>query len=210
VLALWVAVVLPALAGGRPRSETAVCANNLRQLGTAALDYSMEQEGLFPPRSGTNRWPQRLLSYYGKLDVLRCPTDTSGATFGAGSPSPADAAPRSYVLNGWYDYFSATGGAALSLNAAMPEAAVLYPAQTILFGEKNSYSGHFWMDYWPGDDVDVLDQSRHDARRGGSGSGGANYAMVDGSVQMLPFGQAFDPTNLWAVTQSERRIGSGR
>ena len=46
-LALVAAVALPALAGRKPRSDAAVCASNLRQLGMAALIYSMEEDGLF-------------------------------------------------------------------------------------------------------------------------------------------------------------------
>jgi len=205
-LALLAAITLPALAGGRPRSEAAVCANNLRMLGAATLNYSMENEGTFPPRSSTNIWPQRLLAYYEKLDVLRCPSDRPIA-YPYTTLSPADAAPRSYLINGWNDYFVTTlAGSELQefLNhrgPPMPEAAIPLPSQTILFGEKMTSSLHFHMDLVPntGNDYDEVEYGRHDSRRGAGGSGGSNFTMADGSVRMLLYGQALFPENLWAV-----------
>jgi len=201
VLALLGAVVLPGLAGGKPRSDAAVCANNLRQLGMAVLQYSMEENGMFPPRTSP-RWPQQLLRFYGTIDVLRCPSDgTNPATFGTVG---ADGAPRSYLMNGWDDYFEALGLGFAVPNSAMPESAVVYPAETILFGEKTTGSGHWWMDYEIGDDYHELEQSRHGARRGGPTIGGSNYTMVDGSVRMLRFGESLGPTNMWLVLDAWR------
>jgi type II secretory pathway pseudopilin PulG len=201
-LALLAAVVLPALAGGKPRSDVAVCAANLRQLGIAALMYSMEEDGLFPPRGGPSRWPQRFLRFYDRLDVLRCPGDVANpASFGSTSPaSTADWAPRSYLLNGWNDALAQDNGNPFLVTNGLPESSIPHPAQTILFGEKESFSGHFWMDLNTFDDYSELEQARHGARRGGPRGGGSNHAMVDGSVRLLLFGQAFAPTNLWAVT----------
>src|SRR6266542_6847792 len=59
------------------------------------------------------------------------------------------------------------------------------PSETITFGEKESTSGHFWMDFLEGsgNDITELDQSRHNSQgRSNSASGGSVYAFVDGSV----------------------------
>jgi type II secretory pathway pseudopilin PulG len=196
-LGLLAAVALPALAGGKPRSDAAVCASNLRQLGMAVLMYSLEEDGYFPPRSSTNRWPQRLFKYYGNAATLRCPSDVPNpSTFGGPGTAPLDSAPRSFLFNGFSDYFGSTptNGSVLS------ESALVYPAQTVLLGEKVGFSGHFWMDFWTGDDYSELEQTRHGAQRAGPSGSGSNHAMADGGVRMLYFGQGLFPTNLWAVT----------
>src|SRR5207253_4472021 len=81
------------------------CVNNLRRLGTAALMYSSENDGQFPPRQ-IPFWPTRLLRYYKDLSVLRCPNDNP--TRLPPNPNPADEAPRSYLMNGWDDYWQTT------------------------------------------------------------------------------------------------------
>ena len=81
---------------------------------------------------------------------------------------------------------------------------------SIVFGEKESKSGHYWMDYQMYDDLDQLEQSRHSTgKKGlhGNGGGGSVYAFADGSARFLRFGQALNPVNLWAVTPSVRNIG---
>jgi type II secretory pathway pseudopilin PulG len=207
-LALLAAITLPALAGGRPRSETAVCANNLRQLGVAALGYSLENGGRFPPRATTNSWPVALAPRIARLEVLRCPADPVGAYPWPTNYPPAFRAPRSYLINGWNDYFQVTLSSTEwqsfqnhQYPFGMPEAAVPLPAQTILFGEKRSDSLHLHMDFNQGigNDIDVVEHARHGDRRAGAVGGGSNHAMVDGSVRMLTWGQAVAPTNLWAV-----------
>ena len=55
---------------------------------------------------------------------------------------------------------------------------------------------------------DILNQSAHDAtpadRVAGSGSGGANYAITDGSAQFIKFPSALEPLNLWAISDANR------
>jgi len=204
-LALLAGVALPVLARGKPRSDVALCANNLRQLGVAALMHSMEEGGVFPARGTTNLWPQQLLRFYSRLDVLHCPADVPNPrTFVGPAAFPADRAARSYLINGWNDYYLETFGIfpPTSFNgSAMLESAIPSPSQTILFGEKLSDSGHFYMDLIqaPGNDFFEVEHARHGARRAGAVGGGSNHSMADGSVRTLNYGQALAPTNLWAV-----------
>jgi len=78
----------------------------------------------------------------------------------------------------------------------MPESVVEYPSETILFGEKQEEQGDFLMDLRTGNEVTVLDQSRH--------PGGANYAFADASARSLAFGKCLSPVNLWGVTPGAR------
>ena len=79
----------------------------------------------------------------------------------------------------------------------MPKSVVEYPSETILLGEKQEEQGDFLMDLRTGNEVTVLEQSRH--------SGTANYAFADGSARVLPFGRCLSPVNLWGVTPDARQ-----
>ncbi len=69
--------------------------------------------------------------------------------FGYGlDPASADSAPRSYVFNGFNDLF----GGFPTNRSAVAEAWIIDPAETVLLGEKESLSGHFYLDVWAGDD----------------------------------------------------------
>ena len=74
-------------------------------------------------------------------------------------------------------------------------------------GEKESGSGHYWMDFLEGsrvgitgNDITEIEQTRHSARSRNSGGGGSVYGFADGSVHYLRFGRSLAPINLWAVT----------
>ena len=204
VLAL---VVFPAFGRSREPGQKAHCQSNLRRIGGALLMYSQENGGLFPERSATNRWPQRLLPYYGDVRVLVCPSDgPNPQTFGGPANSPADSSPRSYLCNGWNDYLNTLGvGLQPGLfGKPMPEDAIPQPSQTITFGEKFTDSGHFFLDVSFLDDLSELEQGRHGRSAPQTRDGGSHYAFADGSVRFLAFGTSLSPVNLWAVVDEIR------
>ncbi len=150
------------------------------------------------------RWPVQLQDYYRDLKLLKCPSEfQTPKNNGTGSGIPALEAQRSYIFNGFNDYFKGFP----PNGSAVPESVVQEPSETVLFGEKDSESGHWWMDYWMGDDYQELEQARH----GGltkSTSGGSDYAFADGSARSLRFGRSLDPINLWFVDPDLRKKGS--
>ena len=214
IIAILAAMLLPALSRAKEAARKIACVNDLRQLGLALRMYVDESEGRYPPRVYTNRWTTLLRSGYHDLAILRCPSDGLSPATRTNSVFEADRAPRSYIINGWNDYFAAdpaswadyrSGGSQLTLR----ENAITEPSQTIAFGEKDYDSPHYYMDYEFYDDLMQLDQSKHATGRKdahGNGGGGANYAFVDSSVRFLKFGRAFDPINLWAVVPAVRNI----
>ena len=199
IIAILAAMLLPALARSKLAARRIVCANHLKQLDLAAAMYLGDYEGYYPDSNNPNlRWPQALRANYENLNLLVCPDDTSI------SPSPsgtnADVAPRSFLINGWNDYFDALPQPVAA--EIMPETVVFFPSETIVFGEKEEGESDYLMDIRNPTNLDiVLDQSRHGGRGAASG---ANYAFADGSARFLKFGQCLNPVNLWAVTEAGR------
>lgn len=211
IIAILASLLLPALAKAKESAKRIQCVNGIRQLGLAVTMYADDHEGFYPIRGNTststsNYWPLLLQPYYVDTKILYCSSDVaSPQNNGNGSPFAALDAKRSYLFNGFNDFF---GTASLPPNGSkVPESAVKEPTDTILFGEKNPTSGHWWMDYNQYDDAQEIDQTRHNKGPGGSG-GGSNYAFADGSARLVKFGKTFDPINMWFVDENLRRLGA--
>jgi prepilin-type N-terminal cleavage/methylation domain-containing protein len=215
IIGILASMLLPALAKAKESGRRIACMNNLKQLATSLALYADDSDLLYPPRSGALRWPMRLRDAYRDLRILRCPSDgPNPATFGTDTNRfPADAARRSYIINGWNDYFKDsltpedwalyTSGTYLG---SIKELAIPHPSETVNFGEKETDSGHFYMDFYEGNgnDVDEVEQSRHAGAGAKTRSGGSNHAFADSSVRFYKFGRAMGPLNLWAVTDPGR------
>jgi prepilin-type N-terminal cleavage/methylation domain-containing protein/prepilin-type processing-associated H-X9-DG protein len=206
IIGILAAMLLPTLGGAQEAARRLACLNNLKQLRTALSLYADENDGQFPPRAKPF-WMTRTRRYYEALPILVCPTDRPEA---AGSdPYDPDLVARSYLFNGWNDYFEALLKP-LGSNAwtsfkdhkwpyGFPESAMREPSETVVFGEKSQKSVHVHMDLFQDNDINgTVEQGRHSSK--GRGSGGSNYAFGDGSVRFLRFGQSLSPINLWAVT----------
>ena len=228
IIAILAAMLLPTLSKAKEAGKRISCLNNLKQLSLASHMYVDDNQGAYPPRNGIDRWPDHFYNNYGKnVKLLLCPTDNALPTTpvsGGINPSNnvADASPRSYLINGWNDYYSdqfgPVGWATLEGDmAALPtgvkENAIIHVSDTIILGEKTHTAGDFFMDYLEGygNDADgIVEQSQHDnrgstyAQNVKGNSGGSNYAMSDGSARFIKFPQAVDPLSLWAISDSNR------
>ncbi len=214
IIAILAAMLLPALSSAKGSGKRISCANNLRQLGFALRMYVDDNQGFFPPRSESDRWPDRLYENYGKnVNLLLCPSDDLNPDTDTNAVNLADRAPRSYLINAFNDYFQATLSAddwnaytEAIYPSGMKETFVKYPSETILFGEKKPDAMDYYMDFYEGDgnDVERVEQSRHGGAGPGSHSGGSNYALGDGSATYIKFPGSLSPINLWAVTDAAR------
>jgi prepilin-type N-terminal cleavage/methylation domain-containing protein/prepilin-type processing-associated H-X9-DG protein len=219
IIGILAGMLLPALSAAKETAKRIACANNLKELSLAHLMYVGDFDGRCYPRTINPCWMNGLLDNYVNVNLLHCPSDVPEPRgwLGARAEFPADIAPRSYLLNGWNDYFSSVlSPEAFQVymhsptNTGMPESIIQEPSETILLGEKESNSGHVYMDLsqGSGNQMEEIIQCRHANPLRRSGGGGSNYGFVDGSVRLLSFGQSLSPVNLWAVIESQRAIAA--
>ena len=233
IIGILAAMLLPSLSRAKGSAQRISCLNNLRQLGIATQMYVTDSQDYYPPRDGRSRWPDRLYDNYGKnVRLLLCPVDRyepdQKHPYSIGmdaSNNVADASLRSYFINGFNDFFSDKSGIAvndfgrlssyMATNGLIRQTDIIHASDTIILGEKMYDHGDYYMDIgepssgpdgsgtgndWSG----ILEQSRHDSRGPGTGSGGSNYTFADGSSRFIKFGQSLWPVTLWCITDANR------
>jgi prepilin-type N-terminal cleavage/methylation domain-containing protein/prepilin-type processing-associated H-X9-DG protein len=212
IIAILAGMLLPTLAKAKETAKRIACLNSVRQLGLSLRIYIDDNEGILPPRSRP-RWPTMLRDTYRDLRILRCPSDgPTPDTIEKDQAIPADSAPRSFIINGFNDYFKKQSGdgdirtALRSLNGiTVNENQIRTPSETVVFGEKLTNSGHFYMDWLMWDDVQQIDETKHSSnRKGSTGGGGSNYIFADGSARFMKFGRSLEPVNLWFIVDEWR------
>jgi len=217
IIGILAAMLLPALTRAKETAKRISCENNLRQLGLATQMYVDDNQGTYPPHISSSRWPDKFYDDYGKnLKVLLCPSETTNfPASGSTSNNVADAAPRSYFINGWNDFFyDELGSDAFysqyvtgTYTTGLKEDEIIHPSDTIVLGEKESYRMDFYMDMKAGangDDISAVAQDRHSGRGVDTGTGGSNNTFADGSTRFYKYNMAFNPLNLWAISDANR------
>jgi prepilin-type N-terminal cleavage/methylation domain-containing protein len=224
IIAILAAMLLPAVSRSKGQATKISCVNNLRQLAVSMQLYVDENQGYYPPRTNPNAWGSRLYGGFKDLRLLVCPNDGMDPASWTGNDPvtyPLDKAPRSYIYNGWNDFMKSAlsssdmdtyMAAGLPGIRAMKETQIVHASDTVTLGEKMHDSPHYYMDLLElesngavGNDLFELDRSRHGGNgQKNSGSGGSNYAFVDGTVRYIKYSDILWPLNLWAVTDDGR------
>ena len=222
IIAILAAMLLPALARAKETGKRISCLNNLRQFGLAQKMYSADYNDQFPHRNNKNRWPQQMYDSYGhNIKLLLCPDEFKGdpKTIETDTNNfPADAAPRSYLLNGFNDFYArklnlapgdwpTLSAAIVASPTAIKEQDIRNSSETIVLGEKKTDAPDYFMDIFENggnDTTGIAEQSRHDSRGDGTQTGGSNYSFADGSARFIKFPLSFSPLNLWCVNDADR------
>jgi prepilin-type N-terminal cleavage/methylation domain-containing protein len=206
IIAVLIAILLPALTKARRQSMTVQCMSNMRQVGNAMLIYADQYDGyLFPDKLGwanntvylTNPGDGSLAGTgpFGSL-VLTQPDKANAYTYntwpvkvlGSWNPPvmlcPTDTDPlpnaqHTYILNDYFATFNEKYGKALPNH--------LSPSDAILMGEKTSIQGDYYMEMDTQSDFQkAVDPYRHGT------TVGSNYLMVDMHVDTQVISQ-LDP-----------------
>jgi prepilin-type N-terminal cleavage/methylation domain-containing protein/prepilin-type processing-associated H-X9-DG protein len=181
IIAVLIAMLLPALSKARAQAKTVACASNLRQVGMYLEMYANQWRGwVFPPGLGANptkpkdwRWPVHVFNpAVWNPPVLTCPNDVE----------PTEE--HSYVLNSHL----ADRKIKFSSKIAGNNPWGLTSADVIVMGEKRTSEPDYYMDGEstgnPAGDFDrVVEPYRHGLRLG------SNYLFLDlhvGTVYKKP------------------------
>jgi len=226
IIAILAAMLLPSLARAKQTAKRIDCLNNLKQFGIAQKLYNDDFNGQYPDRGGTaaqpNRWPQQMYDNYGhNVKMLLCPSEATNAPMTYQTDHvdfPADASPRSYLMNGFNDIYSEKLGisgtdwpdleaAIVADPTSVKEQDIVHVSETVVLGEKRSGAGDYYMDIYEdggNDFTGIAEQSRHDSRGDETMTGGSNYTMADGSATYIKCPGAFSPVNMWCNSDADR------
>lgn len=204
IIGILASLLMPALSRAKAKANQIKCVNHLRQLALSLTMYADDYNGEYPPRrSPPYAWPNKLQPYFKEWQIITCPNDRSSL---ARMLLARNEPKRSFLINGFNDYFFKNlperdyrKHRNWNWPHGMKEASIPNPSQTIVFGEKRSWSFHVHMDIDQGrrgNDFEEIEHNRH--------GHGSNYAFADASVRLVGKNQALYPENLWCVTDEYR------
>jgi prepilin-type processing-associated H-X9-DG protein len=146
IIAILAAILFPVFAQAREKARQSTCLNNLKQLGVGMRLYMDDYDGTYPMSGLLNRpgWIFAIADF--KIDVTRgqiypyvkskgayfCPSDPLGGQKAANSPTFL-----SYSINGIFCTSSGESDPWKLMDRPISEAAVPYPADTILLLEES-------------------------------------------------------------------------
>lgn len=157
IIAILAAILFPVFAQAREKARATSCLSNEKELGLAVLMYNQDYDECFP--SGlqnawyADSWYVLTQPYIKNLQILRCPDDPLG-TVPAGY-EPWGGPRMSYGANGYLRFDGAPTNAwvmhgLMGLqqgwinNQVTTNAAVTYPAQTVMIADKaNVFDAQF-------------------------------------------------------------------
>jgi prepilin-type N-terminal cleavage/methylation domain-containing protein/prepilin-type processing-associated H-X9-DG protein len=187
IIAILIAILMPALQAARKQALRTQCQSNMRQIGVALQIYSNEWRGwLYPPRRGAvspheERWTTVVFKKWNP-PVMRCPSDVD---------DPAEE--HSYIIN---DHLYEAG---IKAGDKVPNR---NPSSMIVMGEKRSD----WPDYYMDSDTTKhrsdyysrVEPWRHGLRVG------SNYLFMDWHVEPQTEKQSLSGIDPWGFPDADK------
>jgi prepilin-type N-terminal cleavage/methylation domain-containing protein/prepilin-type processing-associated H-X9-DG protein len=217
IIALLVAILLPALSRAREQGRQVKCLSNVRQLGMAILQYTNDNRGNYPFHAdGNGEYPEdwiwwqldrvndfsygAIAKYIGaaynngvQLDLYRCPSDDI-------QDRPRVLFGQPYPFSYSFNYFLASNGNYSGPNA-VKYTSVLDPTRKIVIVEEseNSLDDGNWAPQLVGTNIENFLSIRHDRRVTKDGAPldndrRGNAALADGHAEYISRENSRDPT----------------
>lgn len=181
IIAVLAAILFPVFARAREKARQASCLSNVRQILTAILSYTQDNDETLPDASygsGAYQWPQAVAPYVKNWQIFLCPSDP-GRTLVANQGAAGST--LSYALS--TAYFAGSGVFAphpVSANGpnARPLAQIPDASGTVLTCEYTGTANVGWSGIatQPPDLAAFLGPRHHD---------GVNVGFVDGHAKWL-------------------------
>ncbi len=200
VIGLLVGLLLPAVQSSRAAARTIQCANQLKQIGLAFMQFTEINHGKLPRSSHSALahneppWGYAILPYMEGPSLDEVNKTLTGGLLDSNYRCPDDLRDKrlwSYGKNVWFELEPVETGEVLGV-ARGPVYHYLRQipslSRTILMGELESGSmgDHIMAHYWPQGGAVEVATTRHRES--------ANYLWVDGHVSLEVFADTFDPT----------------
>ncbi len=216
IVALLLALTLPALREARNAAHTTICLNNLKQLGLHTEDYASSRKFKMPRSRhsagfGRNSWS---FMYYEQITDERFERrdDLWVETLNSHFHCPLDGTTntiedwRDHLSYGYNVYFELTPSETADVNGVDGPSWRLItsapqPSRTVLFAElpSSSFADHIMAHFWSR--FDAPPEVATDRHRSGSA-----YAFLDGHAALAPFEQTYDLTRNLDLWNPDRNI----
>ena len=116
IIAILAAIQFPAFAKARESARRVSCLNNLKQIGSAVMQYSQEYDERLPSlNTSGGTWRQIIQPFIKSAELFKCPSNTSTNTNG-----PVGAYPRvstNYAMNRHFADVNDIGRALATVNS---------------------------------------------------------------------------------------------
>jgi hypothetical protein len=212
VIAVLGSLMLGAVAKTTSQGRRIACVSNERQIALQTQLWVIDHGFRFPERSMISHWRSTMGFSREKQDrYLFCPEELRRIHPSTKESEAPDPWATSYIMNGFADYHlesSPAGDPRFGvMPSSTPEAAILEPSRTILFGERASDTQRLYVDILPitATYLAHIEEGRHGSGESHTPKGRANYVLADASVHPIAFGKSTCPVNQWAVTERWRR-----
>jgi prepilin-type N-terminal cleavage/methylation domain-containing protein/prepilin-type processing-associated H-X9-DG protein len=202
IISVLALLTVPAVSGAMERSRAATCAGHLRQLGSAFLMFSQDNQGRFPRSShsaGANREPGWAASV---APYLGAPSDQANAAWINRKfccPCQTNRSPNAYSY-GLNVFFELRPGDSYLGRPSTWRCVhqVPSPGNTILLAEVGRGGGGMTPDHFMCHQWSSASAARNAVAHDRHGSN-AHYLFVDGHVEKLPIEAIFTSRekNLW-------------